>query len=174
MPETNSELSSNDVVEQPSNDKPMTMDEAVVIPSEEVEEDVILTAIKDDESPDRILNAVMCGLAEEQDSLKKLRRNKTDGNKDTSHISLKRGTLLKYMSETLLQRQALVGSADDIDLRGPKFRQVFKMFLDYINDAFDEVKIPAEYRDMFFTALSNKFEGWENKAEKILKGNINK
>lgn len=168
-----SEISPAEVVRRPSDeDRPVTMDEAVVVPAEEVEQDIILTSVKEDEAPDRILNAVMYGLAEEQDALKKLRKTKSQEGKDTSHVSLKRGTLLKYMSETLIQRQALVGTGGDIDLRGPKFRQIFRMFLDCINDAFNEVKIPIEYRDMFFTALSNKFEGWENRAEKILKGTI--
>jgi len=174
MPPENSEIDSNEVVRGPFEDNtPENLDDTVVIPAEEVKEDLILTSIREEESPDQILHAVMYGLAEEQDSLKSLRTQKKNEGKDTSHISLKRGTLLKYMSETLIQRQGLVSSNGEVDLRGPKFREVFRMFLDLINDTFDEVKIPPEYKDMFFTALSRNFEGWENKAEKILKGSGN-
>lgn len=165
-----SEIDSLDVVVHPSGEPPVPIEEAVVVPAQEVEQDIILTAVKEEESPDKILNAVMYGLAEEQEALKKLRKHKDEEHKDTSHISLKRGTLLKYMSETVIQRQALVGAGGDVDLRGPKFRQILGMFLDCISDSFDEAKIPNEYKDMFFTTLSRNFEGWENKAEKILKG----
>lgn len=73
------------------------------------------------------------------------------------------------MSETLIQRQALVGGSSDLDLKGPKFREIIKMFLGIIADTFDEVKIPIEFRDMFFHALARSLDGWESKAEKILK-----
>ena len=74
-------------------------------------------------------------------------------------ISLKRGTLLKYMSETLLQRQALMGSVGEIDLRGPKFREIFKMLLGIVSETFDEIKAPPEYKELFFHALSKNLDG---------------
>ena len=170
-----SEIDSSEIVRGPSDTNvPEEIDDTIVVPAEEIKEDMILTAVREEESPDQILHAVMYGLAEEQDSLKLLRSVKHNEGKDTSHISLKRGTLLKYMSETLIQRQALVSTNGEVDLRGPRFREVFRVFLDLINDTFDEVKIPPEYKDMFFTALSRNFEGWETKAEKILKGPVNK
>lgn len=167
-----SQIDSADIVEEPSGSEentPVTMEDAVVVPAQEVEEDMILISIKDDDVPDNVLKAVLYGLAEEQSSLKTLRQKKQNDGKDTSHISIKRGTLLKYMSETLIQRQALVGSSTDFDVRGPKFREIMKMFFEMINDAFDMVSIPTEYRDLFFQAFSEKLEGWEDKAEKIMK-----
>lgn len=147
-----------------------TVEDAVLVPAQEVNDDIISISIKDDELPDAVLKAVLLGLAEEQHALKQLRETKTSEQKDTSHISLKRGTLLKYMSETLIQRQALVGKVEgDIDFKGPKFREIFKMFLQTISDTFDEVSIPAEYKDLFFHALARNLDGWEQKAERIVK-----
>lgn len=167
-----SEISSADIVQRPSESEaeaPVTMEDAVVVPAQEVEEDMILISIKDDDVPDNVLKAVLYGLAEEQSSLRSLRQKKSADGKDTSHISIKRGTLLKYMSETLLQRQALAGPSSDINVRGPKFREIMKMFFEMINESFDMVSIPPEYRDLFFQAFSEKLEGWEDRAEKILK-----
>jgi hypothetical protein len=150
-------------------------EEAIMVPPEDLNDDIITLSIKDDELPDAVLKAVLLGLAEEQQAIKNLRekKQKDDSNSgrvsDTSHISLKRGTLLKYMSETLIERQALVGGSGEIDLKSPKFREIIKMFLSIIADTFDEVKIPAEYRDLFFQALAHKLEGWEMRAEKILR-----
>lgn len=137
--------------------------------AEELLEDDVCIAIKEDEVPDAILKEVLLGLAEEQSSLRKLREDRSKEDKDTSFISLKRGTLLKYMSETLLQRQALMGSVGELDLRGPKFREIFKMLLNIIAETFDEIKVPPEYKEMFFHALSRNLDGWEERAEKIIK-----
>jgi len=136
---------------------------------QEIAEDQICLAVKDDEVPDTVLKAVVWGFAEEQASLKTLRDKRGREGKDTSHISLKRGMLLKYMSETLIQKQALLGVTGEFDLRGPKFREIFKMFLEIISQTFDEVKIPTEFKEMFFHALSKNLEGWEERAEKIVR-----
>lgn len=162
------EIDVNDIVQEPA--PPMTLEETVVVPAEELEDDMVLLTIREDDVPEQVLKAVLYGLAEEQGSLRSLRIRKQNDGKDTSHISVKRGTLLKYMSETLLQKQALTGgSMSDIDLRGPRFRAIFKMFLKTISDTFDEVKIPREYKELFFQALSQNMEGWETKAEKLAK-----
>jgi len=171
MPQTSaSEISHTDIVERPEDLTPAILSETVTPPIEQPDDQILVT-IREDEVPDNVLKAVLWGLAEEQASLKNLRQKREKDGKDTSNISIKRGTLLKYMSETLIQKQALGGSMGqgELDLRGPKFREVFKMFLQIISDTFDEVKIPVEYREMFFHALSSNLEGWEERAEKTIK-----
>jgi len=168
---TVSELDLNNVLEQPREAhqiESVNYEDTVVVPPQEVNDDIITITIRDDELPDAVLKAVLLGLSEEQQALKDLRIKKTRENKDVSKFCVQRGTLLKYMSETLIQRQALVGGGE-VDLKGPKFREVIKMFLGIIADTFDAVKIPSEYKDLFFNALGHNLEGWESKAEKILK-----
>lgn len=163
------QLDVNEIIDKSdSSSSPATLEEAVVLPAHELDDDIISLTIKEDELPDAVLKAVLLGLSEEQQALRDLRVKKHEEKKDTSHISLKRGTLLKYMSETLIQRQALVGGTSKLDLRSPKFREVIKMFLGIISETFDEIKIPPEYRDLFFQALASNLDGWEIKAEKII------
>jgi hypothetical protein len=167
-----SELSS--VIEQPKTSRDNQLESidyenTVVVPPQGVNDDIITITIKDDELPDAVLKAVLIGLAEEQQAIKDVRIQKSNEKKDITRLSLSRGTLLKYMSETIIQRQALIGGSGELDLKGPKFREIIKMFLGVIADTFDEVKIPTEYKDLFFHALAHNLEGWESKAEKILK-----
>jgi len=163
-------VDSSEIVEQPDNRAPLTLEEeASVVPAVEVEDDFIYRTVREDEGPDNILKAVMEGLAEEQSALRILRQEKQREGKDSSHISMKRGTLLKYMSETILQRQSIVGPTEELNVRGNKFREVFKMFLTVISDTFDHVRIPSEYKDLFFQRLSQNLEGWEAKAETAIK-----
>jgi hypothetical protein len=172
MPDSDIVLS--EVVEQPRTAGDHQLDSydyenTVVVPPQEVNDDIITITIRDDELPDAVLKAVLMGLAEEQQAIRNARIKKEKENKDVTRLSLSRGTLLKYMSETLIQRQALIGGSGDLDLKGPKFREIIKMFLGVIADTFEEVKIPMEYKDLFFHALGKNLEGWENRAEKILK-----
>ena len=148
---------------------PASLADVAVCPAQELIDDEICLAIKEDEVPETILKAVLGGLAEEENSLRLLREKRWKEGKDTGNTSLKRGTLLKYMSETLLQRQALMGNNGEFDLRGPKFREVFKMFLTIISDTFDGAKIPVEYKEIFFHALQKNLEGWEERAERVIK-----
>lgn len=167
-----SNISLEDVISPPKGDMiiPTNLADMVPSPMDDIANDEICLAIKEDEVPETVLKSVLYGLAEEQAALKSLRVSRSkEGGKDYSSISLKRGMLLKSMAETELQRQALSGGSGEIDLRGPKFREIFKMFLGLISDTFDEVKIPPEYREMFFHALSRNLEGWEERAEKVIK-----
>lgn len=171
---TVSSLDLNAVIEQPRTSgenqlESIDYENTVVVPPQETNDDIITVTIKDDELPDAVLKAVLIGLAEEQQAIKNVRVQKSKENKDVTRLSLSRGTLLKYMSETIIQRQALIGGSGELDLKGPKFREIIKMFLGVIAETFDEVKIPPEFKDLFFHALGHNLEGWESKAEKILK-----
>jgi hypothetical protein len=136
---------------------------------QEIEEDYIYRAVKEAESPDTILQSIMEGFAEEQFALRTYRKVQQNKGKSIIDVSGKRGQILKFMSETVIDRKALSGPTDDLNIRGVKFKEVFKLFLDTIATTIDEVKIPQEYRDMFFQRLSKNLEGWEDKAEKIIK-----
>lgn len=129
----------------------------------------ILNSIENNNSADEILRSIMVGFAEEQYSLKDLRTDPKNKDKDTSHISVKRGTLLKYMSETILHRQNLSITADDLNIRGRKFKEVFKLLLDMIKESFNELNMPQEQVDIFFQTFFQKMEGWEEKADKVIK-----
>ena len=166
---TPSEVDPNEIVERPREQQSVTTIDCNDVVSQEVNDDIITVTIREDELPDSILKAIMLGFAEEASVLHKVRLQKEKENKDVSRLCISRATLLKYMSETVIQRQALVGGSGELDLKSPKFREIIKMFLKVISETFDEIKVPAEYRDMFFHALGQNLEGWETKAEKIIK-----
>ena len=169
MPEFDLSLDSVVRGPEPLSSLPADMSDMAVLPAEETSEDQVCLAVKEDDISDNVLKAVIWGFAEEQASLRTQRIKKDREGKDTSTYSMKRGMLLKYMSETVIQKQALTGITGDLDFRSPKFREVFKMFLETISDTFDQVKIPAEFKDMFFHALGKNLEGWESRAEKAVK-----
>jgi hypothetical protein len=170
---TVSEFDTNNVVE-PSQEsaqqvESVNYEDTVIVAPQEPNEDLIALAISNDELPDTILKNVMLGMAEEAHAVKTYRREKSKEKKDVSNIALRISTILKQISETEIQNQALKSGSGDLDLRSPKFREIIKMFLGIIADTFDEVKIPLEYKNMFFGAMQRNLDGWELKAEKMLK-----
>jgi hypothetical protein len=169
---TVSELDLNNIVEQPREAhqvESVNYEDTVIVSPQEPNDDLIALAITNDELPDTILKHVMLGMAEEAQAVKSYRRAKSKENKDVSNISLRLSTILKHLSETEIQNQALKGGTGDLDLKSPKFREIIKMFLGIIADTFEEVKIPPEYKSMFFSTMQRNLEGWEIRAEKILK-----
>jgi hypothetical protein len=70
-----SELSS--IIQQPvtENNSLETIDyeNTIVVPPQEVNDDIITVTIKDDELPDAVLKAVLMGLAEEQNAIRNYR-----------------------------------------------------------------------------------------------------
>lgn len=170
MPSNNGSL--DDVLTRPeplAGLPPLDLAGMALVPATEVANDPICVAVKDDGATDNILKAVVWGFAEEQASLKSLREVKGKEGKDTSFISLKRGQILKFMSETLLQKQELQQTDTSFDLKSPKFREVFKIMLQNIADTFDQVKIPGEFKEMFFHQLSKNMEGWEDRAMRAVR-----
>ena len=90
------ELSLADIVQSPlapnSLTPPVVQSDSIITPAEELVDDRIITCVRQEESEDVVLHAVVYGLAEEQACLVKLREKKDKEGKDTSNISLKRGT----------------------------------------------------------------------------------
>jgi hypothetical protein len=75
MPDIKEKLRSTLPQEQISLSQVLTLEDQAVTTTEDMRDDIYI-AIKEDEVPDAVLKAVLWGLAEEQDSLKKLRQRK--------------------------------------------------------------------------------------------------
>ena len=143
--------------------------EDVDVPTVTDEEDGICKALEEDNTLEDVYKSVLWGFAEEQRALRDYRITKEKSGKDIVMTASKRSQVLKYMVEALRIKTEILSDHGSLDVRGPKFRAVFKMFLDIVSETFDKVGIPAEYKEMFFHALSKNLDGWEERAEKIIK-----
>ena len=70
------EIDASDIVEQPLTPSE-TLEETVVVPAQEDESDVVIQSVEREEPADSVLKAVLYGLAEEQSSLRDLRKKKS-------------------------------------------------------------------------------------------------
>lgn len=136
------------------------------------ENDILYNSIKDEEPTITVLNNIMSEIAEELAYLKNWRKENFNYKEDMSEISFKRVRMLKELVSSLTEKEKIKNSKTDgkIDFYGDGFKNVFKYFLQIVQDTFKKVNIPTQFNDIFFTQLAKDMDGFEKKAEKIYSG----
>src|SRR4030042_6543578 len=86
--------------------------------------------------------------------------------KDITQISGRRIDALKKIAD--IEMEMLKIGFDHIDVRSEKFQKVFKMWIETIQSVAEQVLSPEEL-DLFFNRLSTEMEGWEDKAEDLVR-----
>lgn len=134
--------------------------------------DPLCLAIRDEDSAATVLNSVMGEIAEELAYLKQWKRENYNLKDDFSDISLKRVQMLKEMVKSLVEKEKLKNSRSSgkVDFHSEGFKNVFRYFLQVVQDTFTKVNIPKQFNDIFFTQLAKDLDNFEKKAEKIYNG----
>lgn len=140
--------------------------------SDPVENDQLVSVIRQEKPSVSILNQIMEEIAEEIAYLKAWRAQNWNAKEDLSDATFKRIKMLKNLVETVVEKDKLrqQQNVGKIDFYGENFQNVLKNFLNVIQTTFQKVNIPPQYEDIFFTQLAKEFNGFERKAEKIYYG----
>jgi len=146
-----------------------TIDRSLISP---IENDKLLSTIKDRKSINTIMNLVAEELAEEAAYLKAWRNEQWGNGNDVSGITLKRIKTLRNLIETLIDQDKLKKSNSEgkVDFYGEAFSRVLQYFLEVIQKTFRKVNIPSQYESIFFPELAKAFDNFEKKAERIYYG----
>lgn len=155
-------LSINIIPEEP-------LDRSLISP---IENDKLLSTIKERKSVNTVMNLVAEELAEEAAYLKAWRNEQWSSGNDVSGITFKRIKTLKNLIDTLIEQDKLKksNSVGKIDFYGEAFSRVLKYFLEVIQKTFHKVNIPPQYESIFFPELAKAFENFEKKAERLYYG----
>jgi hypothetical protein len=155
-------LSINVIPEEP-------LDRSLISP---IENDKLLSTIKDRKSVNTVMNLVVEELAEEAAYLKAWRNEQWSSGNDVSAVTFKRIKTLKNLVDTLIEQDKLKksNSIGKVDFYGEAFSRVLKYFLEVIQSTFHKVNIPAQYESIFFPELSKAFDNFEKKAERLYYG----
>lgn len=146
-----------------------TMDRSLISP---IENDKLLSTIKDRKSVNTVMNLVAEELAEEAAYLKAWRNEQWSNGNDVSGITFKRIKTLKNLIDTLIEQDKLKksNSVGKIDFYGEAFSRVLQYFLEVIQKTFRKVNIPPQYESIFFPELAKAFDNFEKRAERIYYG----
>jgi hypothetical protein len=86
--------------------------------------------------------------------------------KDTAQIISRRISALKEVAN--IEREISQFSASTLNLRDERLQRIFAMFLEVFRDILNET-LPDEQFDLIWNKLETALEGWENKADEILR-----
>lgn len=86
--------------------------------------------------------------------------------KDITAVSGRRIDALKKIADMEIDMRKM--GIDHIDIRSVKFQMIFKLWVEMIRVTAEEVLDPKQL-DLFFNRLTTEMEGWEEKAEELVR-----
>ena len=131
-----------------------------------VDNDPVVVASQKHTDPLSMLAFIRTEVAKESAALHFQRLENEKHGKDTSQISTRRIDALKKIAEIVLEVKKL--GADVIDVHSEKFQMIFSIWIGIIREIAESTMTP-EQLDLFFNRLTTKMEGWEEKAEEVLR-----
>lgn len=113
-----------------------------------------------------ILMALKLEVARETASLAYQRLLNERAGKDISQVSSRRIDALKKIADIELEMRKI--GVDQIDVYGEKVQKLFNFWIELIKSAAAET-MSQQQADLFFNRLTSILDGWEEKAEELVR-----
>lgn len=134
-----------------------------------VERDDIVRAIVNHQDSASILHLLKERIARSAAALEFIRLEQQKRgvyNREVPQIVSRQIAALKDIANTELEIHKL--GTDIIDLSHPRLQEVFKLLIDTFRDVAKDVLPPKEF-DLVWNKLENELEGWEEKADNLIR-----
>lgn len=122
----------------------------------------LVRASKDHATTGEMMDLLVQEIAEELAHLKYERRKAAREGKNTANYSVGRMNSLQKLAELLLKRRE-ADRDEELDLRSPRFQAVFKVWMEFFNEAMDKVGIDQKIVDLVFQQMKADMVDWEKK-----------
>jgi hypothetical protein len=116
--------------------------------------------------PVALLGTLKAEVAREAAALVYQRIENEKMGKDISQVSGRRIDALKKIADIEMEMRKI--GFDQLDVHSEKFQRVFKLWIETIRSVAEHTLNP-EQLDLFFNRLSTEMEGWEDKAEELVR-----
>jgi len=116
--------------------------------------------------PVTLLGTLKAEVAREAAALVYQRIENEKMGKDISQVSGRRIDALKKIADIEMEMRKI--GFDQLDVHSEKFQRVFKLWIETIRSVAEHTLNP-EQLDLFFNRLSTEMEGWEEKAEDLVR-----
>lgn len=134
--------------------------------AEFIDTDPIVTSIQGNRESTERLQKLQLEIAREAASLHFSRIDIEKYGKDSTQVSSRRIAALKDVASIELEIKKIGQAA--IDLKGERFQKVFGFLIDSLKEAASEV-FDSEQVDMLFNRLLTKLDGWEDRAQDLVR-----
>jgi isopropylmalate/homocitrate/citramalate synthase len=134
--------------------------------AEFIDSDVIVGSIGGRKESAERLQALQLEIAKEAASLLFSRIDIEKYGKDSTQVSSRRIAALREVASIELEIKKL--GVAGIDLSSERFQRVFAFFIETLKEAASEV-LTTEQLDLLFNRLETKLDGWETKAQDLVR-----
>jgi hypothetical protein len=132
-----------------------------------VDDDPLLSSVRQNPEGSTVLDFVITGLAEEAASLSFERTEAERRGEETSQISIRKINALKAVGDTWIKRKEQLSNGA-VDLDSPAFKRVFEFIMDTFRETLSvDVQVRPEMIETIFTAFSRRLtDDWSREAVK--------
>ena len=157
----NNHFSVPEVVDQSALIKDMRERESYVAGQE------LVRAVRDKMSASDIVDQVVVEIAEELAHLKFERTKKAREGGSTSSLTVSRILSLRQLSEVLMKRMENA-RAEQLNLKSPRFREVLKLWMEFVYESMQKSNVPDEVIDLVFRQMEADMTDWEKRVSDLL------
>lgn len=122
----------------------------------------LVKAAKDGLGATVMIDLLIQEITEELSHLKFERRQAVKEGKNVAQHTMGRMKALKDLADLLI-KQKESDRSDELDLKSPRFQAVFRVWMDFFNDAMEQSGIPSEKMDLVFQNMKANMIDWEKK-----------
>jgi hypothetical protein len=112
-------------------------------------------------APD-IVDQVIKEIAEELSHLKYERRKAAKDGKNTANYTISRIASLRQLADVLMKRMENA-RAEQLDLKSPRFREVLKLWMEFVYESMVKVQVEDSVIDLVFRQIEADIKDWEQK-----------
>lgn len=110
-----------------------------------------------------VIDSVLKEIAEELSHLKYERRKATEEGKNTANYTISRIASLRQLADVLQKRQDN-SISEKLDLKGPKFKQILHLWMEFVYESMSKSDIPEATIDVVFKQMESDMTEWEKRA----------
>lgn len=113
-----------------------------------------------------LITTVIKEIAEELSNLKYERKRAAREGKNTANYTISRVTALRQLADLLLKRLENA-RAEELDLKSPRFRQVLKLWMEFVYESMVKVQVSDQVIDLVFRQIEADMKDWEQRVVNV-------
>jgi hypothetical protein len=113
-----------------------------------------------------IVDTVIKEIVEELSHLKYERKKAARDGKNTSNYTISRISSLRSLADVLMKRMENA-RAEQLDLKSPRFREVLKLWMEFVYESMVKVGISDQNIDLVFRQIEADMKDWEIKVTSL-------
>jgi hypothetical protein len=110
-----------------------------------------------------LITTVVKEIAEELSNLKYERKRAAREGKNTANYTISRVTALRQLADLLLKRLENA-RAEELDLKSPRFREVLKLWMEFVYESMVKVQVSDQVIDLVFRQIEADMKDWEQRV----------